>query len=239
MNEYCRPATLDDLKAVVRFLNEHGAEYLLIGGYALYAHGLYRATEDIDILVPATRESGERIREALKCLPDGAAAGLDMAWFDEGENIQVLDDFRVDVMLNACGQTYESLKGYAETVMLDGVPVRTITAEGLLLTKQGVRPKDIEDRVALEGAIDACRRRDQARYSPCEAFCNDGDAVSAQRIGQVDDETIRRNLRKTPEERLDTLIASVREAERRGLVPEREDRKKKEETLNCLIRKKS
>ncbi|MBI5178036.1 MAG: hypothetical protein HZA04_02090 [Nitrospinae bacterium] len=53
----------------------------------------------------------------------------------------------------------------------------------------------------------------------------------------VDEETIRRNLRKTPEERLDTLVASLREAEKLGLLPEREDRKKKEERLNCSIRK--
>ena len=32
MEEYCRPATLEDLKTLIRALNDRGAEYLLIGG---------------------------------------------------------------------------------------------------------------------------------------------------------------------------------------------------------------
>ena len=39
MDEYSRPATLEDLKALVASLNEQGADYLLVGGYALFAHG--------------------------------------------------------------------------------------------------------------------------------------------------------------------------------------------------------
>lgn len=55
------------------------------------------------------------------------------------------------------------------------------------------------------------------------------------KLSLVDIETIKRNLRKTPEERLETLITSIREAERLGLLPEPEDRKKKEERINCSI----
>jgi hypothetical protein len=55
MEEYSRPATLEDLKTLIRSLNQQEADYLLIGGYALFAHGYHRATTDIDVLVPATR----------------------------------------------------------------------------------------------------------------------------------------------------------------------------------------
>ncbi len=58
-----------------------------------------------------------------------------------------------------------------------------------------------------------------------------------RKLSLVDIETIKRNLRKTPEERLETLIASIREAERLGLLPAPEDRKKKEERINCSIQK--
>ena len=58
MDEYSRPATLEDLKALIGSLNAQGADYLLIGGYALFAHGYHRATTVIDVLVPATREAG-------------------------------------------------------------------------------------------------------------------------------------------------------------------------------------
>ncbi len=153
MEEFCRPATLDDLKVLVRSLNEQGGDYLLIDGYALFAHGYHRATTNIDVLVPATREAGEKIREALMVLPDKAAKDIDPAWFEEGENIRVADAIAVDIMLNACGETYETLKQYAETVDLDGLPIRTVNLEGLLRTKQTMRDKDVADRVVLERAL--------------------------------------------------------------------------------------
>ncbi len=158
MDEYSRPATLEDLKALIASLNEQGADYLLIGGYALFAHGYHRATTDIDVLVPATQEAGIKIRSALMVLPDQAAKDIDPAWFDEGENIRVADAFVVDIMLNACGETYETLKQYAETVDLDGVPVRTINLEGLLRTKQTMREKDVSDRIIIERALETLKK---------------------------------------------------------------------------------
>ncbi|MDZ7910096.1 MAG: hypothetical protein U5N10_18955 [Gemmobacter sp.] len=157
MDDYSRPATLDDLKQLLRSLHEHGVDYLLIGGYALAAHGYQRATTDIDVVVPANAEAGLRVKAALMVLPDQAARDLMPQWFDEGENIRVADAFVVDLMLNANGQTYESLKEYAQTIDLDGIPVRTVSLEGLLLTKQTMREKDASDRIIIERALAAFR----------------------------------------------------------------------------------
>jgi predicted nucleotidyltransferase len=157
--QYARSANIEDLKAVIRALNDNGVDYLLIGGYALYAHGYYRATVDIDILVPATAEQGEKVRRALLVLPQGVSAEMDPEWFREGDAIRVADEFVVDVMFNACGETYEMLVPYCEVVDLDGIPVRTVSLEGLLRTKRGVREKDVADRVVLERAIDELSRR--------------------------------------------------------------------------------
>jgi predicted nucleotidyltransferase len=151
--EYSRAATVEDLKALVRALNEKGADYLLIGGYALYAHGYQRATTDIDMLVPGNREAGEKVRDALLVLPDQAARDIEAAWFEEGENIRVADEFVVDIMLTAGGETFETLAPHAVTVDLDGVPVRTVDLQGLLKTKQSGRDKDSADRAVLERAI--------------------------------------------------------------------------------------
>ena len=158
MEEFCRPASLDDLKALIGALNRHGADYLLIGGYALFAHGYHRATVDIDVLVPASKQAGEKIKLALMALPDQAAKEIEPAWFEEGENIRVADAFVVDIMLNACGETYETLKQYAETIDLDGLPVRTVNLEGLLRTKQTLRDKDVADRSVLEQALAELRK---------------------------------------------------------------------------------
>lgn len=155
-----RPATADDLLTVIHALNAEGADYLLVGGYALYALGYHRATTDIDILVPATLDSGEKIKRALLLLPDRAAADIDPAWFEEGATIRVADEFVVDVMFNACGESYESLLPHMRIVTLDdGTAVRTLDFAGLLKTKRTVRDKDRIDRLALERALAELARR--------------------------------------------------------------------------------
>ena len=73
MPEYCREATIEDLKSLITSLNETGAQYMLVGGYALFAHGYNRATTDIDILVPASRDAGLKICSALMVLPANLA----------------------------------------------------------------------------------------------------------------------------------------------------------------------
>lgn len=169
MAEYSRAATLEDLIRLIRSLNEHGVDYLLIGGYALAAHGYHRATTDIDVVVPATSESGTRIKEALMVLPDQAAKDIDPVWFDEGENIRVADAFVVDIMLNANGQTYDTLSQYAETVELEGEPVRTVSLEGLLLTKQTMRDKDAADRSIIERALAVLKEQPRPDDNPMES----------------------------------------------------------------------
>ncbi len=152
-DEYCRPASLEDLKTLIESLNRRQVDYLLIGGYALFVHGYHRATTDIDVLVPATIESGSKVKAALMVLPDQAARDLEPEWFVEGDNIRVADAFLVDIMLNACGETYETLGQYAVTVDLEGIPVKTVNLEGLLRTKQTMRAKDVADRRILERAL--------------------------------------------------------------------------------------
>jgi len=94
----------------------------------------------------------------LMVLPDRAAAEIDPAWFEQGENIRVADAFVVDIMLNANGQTFDTLKEHAETIDLDGVPVKTVNLEGLLLTRQTMRDKDAADRIIIERALDVFRK---------------------------------------------------------------------------------
>jgi predicted nucleotidyltransferase len=151
---HSRPATDEDVRRLVRALNEAGADYLLIGGYALLALGYRRFTTDIDVLLPPDRATGERVRRALLVLPDRSAEALDPAWFESGDTIRVADEIVVDLMFNAGGESYASLKAHAVTLELDGVPVRTVDLAGLLKTKaRSDRPKDIADRQLLERAL--------------------------------------------------------------------------------------
>lgn len=160
MAEFSRAATLADLKRLIGELNARGVSYLLIGGFALAVHGYVRATVDIDLLVPGDAQAGERLRQALLVLPDQAARDIDPVWFTEGENIRVGDEITVDLMLNANGQTYDSLLPYAQVVELeDGLRVHTVTLEGLALTKRTMRDKDLADLAVIERALDALKPR--------------------------------------------------------------------------------
>lgn len=61
-------------------------------------------------------------------------------------------------VFSACGETYESLLPYAVTIDFDGVPIRTLNAEGLLKTKRSVREKDRLDREVLERAVEVAKK---------------------------------------------------------------------------------
>jgi hypothetical protein len=148
-----RPASVEDLKLLLSALNDHGVDYLLIGGYALYALGYQRGTIDIDVVLRPTREQGERVRRALLLLPDRVAEDLMPEWFTEGQTIRVADAFVVDLMFSACGETYESLLPHSLTIDFEGIPIHTLSIEGLLKTKQTARDKDKLDRVILERAL--------------------------------------------------------------------------------------
>ena len=161
-DEAARPATIEDLKRLLAALGAEQVDYVLIGGFALYALGYQRATTDIDLLMRPTREQGERARRALLTLPDRVATQLDPDWFAEGETIRVADAFVVDLMFSACGESIETLRDHIVSIDLDGVPLRTLDIEGLLKTKQTSRDKDKLDRLVLERALEVLRRGDAA-----------------------------------------------------------------------------
>jgi predicted nucleotidyltransferase len=73
----------------------------------------------------------------------------------------VNDEFTVDVMPAACGHGWRELLPYAEERVIDGVRVRVLGLEGLLMTKEGMRDKDRADATVLRNAIEALRSGDR------------------------------------------------------------------------------
>ncbi len=47
---------------LVRLLNDENAEYVVLRGHAVIAHGYYRTTGDIDIFLYATEENAVKVR---------------------------------------------------------------------------------------------------------------------------------------------------------------------------------
>ena len=163
MSEYTRPATWEDVKRLAVLLEQAGVDYALVGGYALAAHGLNRFTEDVDLLVNPSAENSRRWILALSQLPDGATRELehetDVFANDRRYAIRINDEFTIDVLPSIAGHAWDEMAAHIESIDLEGVKLRVLDLEGLLLTKQGVRPKDQMDAQTLRAAIEALAKR--------------------------------------------------------------------------------
>jgi hypothetical protein len=145
---------LEDLKKIISALNENNAEYVLIGGYALHAHGYVRATEDIDIMIPSDQENGKRIINALSILSDNEAQNLPLEWFDEDETIRLADEIVIDLIFKVCGETYKSLYKHKQIANIGEIKIPVLDYEGLVKTKKfSIRQKDKSDIEILTKAI--------------------------------------------------------------------------------------
>jgi hypothetical protein len=142
---------------LARRLNRRGARYVLVGGYALAAHGFVRMTTDIDIAVAPDADNNPRWVAALAELPDGAASELadesDPFADDQLHAIRINDEFTVDVMPSVAGIDFATLEKHAVMFQLGGERVPVLDLEGLLLTKQSERPKDQADAQLLREVL--------------------------------------------------------------------------------------
>ncbi|WP_165492154.1 nucleotidyl transferase AbiEii/AbiGii toxin family protein [Egibacter rhizosphaerae] len=64
---------IDDVLAVLSALEREGVDYAVIGAMAMAAHGLDRATRDLDLFVRPSEENVARLRRALRFVFDDAA----------------------------------------------------------------------------------------------------------------------------------------------------------------------
>lgn len=55
-----------DTEGLLKSLNAHGVEYVIIGATAFPVHGYSRATLDIDVFIRPTRDNAGKTRTALK-----------------------------------------------------------------------------------------------------------------------------------------------------------------------------
>ena len=155
---YAREPQFADLVRICRALNDAGARYVLIGGFAVIAHGGTRTTKDIDLLIDASPLNVARVRAALGILEDQAVrevADDDVAHYTV---VRVADEVVVDLMARACDVEYEAAIADAVTLAFDGVPVPVASPQTLIRTKNTFRPSDEADRRYLQALLDAGRR---------------------------------------------------------------------------------
>ncbi len=142
-----------DLLKICAALNAAGADYLVIGGMAMVAHGFNRGTEDIDLLIDRAAENIAKIRTALSILPDNAAREVKDSDIEAYGVVRIADEVVVDLMGAACGIDFAAAKDQIDWKVVEGVRIPFASAELLLKTKQTVREKDMIDRLYLQRII--------------------------------------------------------------------------------------
>lgn len=137
----------DHFKEFLRLLNDHGVEYLLIGGYAVGLYGYPRATMDLDLWISASPENARNVSASMQSfgfppnsVPPDAFQNPD-AIFRMG-----LPPVRIELSTSISGVQFSDCWQRAAHKLLDGVPVRVIGLADLKINKRASgRHKDLDD----------------------------------------------------------------------------------------------
>lgn len=140
-----------DFKEFAEFLRAHGVEYLLVGGYALAAHGHPRYTGDIDFWISPERANIERV---LAALADFGFRSLGPRPEDfNGDSVIQLGRApnRIDLLTQIDGVNFAECWPRRLRVVLDGTELQLIGLEDFKTNKRATgRLKDLADLEALE-----------------------------------------------------------------------------------------
>ena len=151
---YARAPEPEDLVRICRALNDAGARYVLIGGFAVLAHGASRFTKDIDLLVDDAPENIARVKQGLAILADNAAADVADDDVRTYTVVRVIDEVIIDVMGRACGLSYADVAADMEWHDMAGVRVPVASPAALVRTKDTYRPQDAIDRSFLHQVLE-------------------------------------------------------------------------------------
>jgi hypothetical protein len=141
---------LEDLRDLCRALNDRGARYVVVGGFAIRAAGYNRRTMDVDLIVATDPENELRVFDALATLPDQAVRELQPGELDQYAVVRVADEILVDLMRTAGGIDYAEAARDVDVREVGGVAI-PFASPRLLWRMKAVthREKDAGDLVFL------------------------------------------------------------------------------------------
>ena len=146
----------DDYKEMLQCLNAEGVDYLLIGAYAMAAHGFPRATMDIDIWVKPSPENAKAVWKALQRFgaPLGQIAVEDFTKDDIIFQIGVAPR-RIDIITGVSALNFDETISRAIEVHVEGLKVLIPSVSDLITNKKATgRIKDLADVETLESLSD-------------------------------------------------------------------------------------
>lgn len=150
------PKLNDDFRDLLAALTDAEASFLIVGAHALAAHGVLRATGDLDIFVEPSAENAHRVVSALRSF--GAPLALHGVSEEDfqapGMVYQIgLPPRRIDLLTQISGVAFkEAWEGRLEVVVSD-LPVCLLGREALIKNKLASgRKKDLLDVELLRQA---------------------------------------------------------------------------------------
>jgi len=147
----------EDYKDMLRALSAEKVRFLLMGAYAMAAHGYVRATVDMDIWVMPSPENAQAV---LRALGRFGAPLFDLAAEDlqkKGTVFQIgVAPRRVDILTTVSGLRFEDVFERSISTNVEGIEVRIPSREDLIRNKRACgRTKDLADAEALEALDDS------------------------------------------------------------------------------------
>ena len=151
-----RPPVQEDLVALCRRLNELGAGYVVVGGFAIIHAGYARTTGDIDLLVDMDLANEAKVFTALEIFPDKAVRELDPGDVAKYIVCRVADEVLVDLMGSASGIEYAEAAREIVVREIDGVAIPFASPRLLWRMKRHThRVKDAPDLLFLRQLFEA------------------------------------------------------------------------------------
>lgn len=140
-----------DFKEFAELLNAHRVDYLVVGGYALAAHGHPRYTGDIDFWIDQQPDNIERLLAALRDF-GFQSLGLTRDDFAPDAVIQLgQPPRRIDLLMGIDGVQFADCQTRREVIVVDDVPLNFIGLEDFKQNKRATgRLKDLADLDALD-----------------------------------------------------------------------------------------
>jgi len=141
-----------DYRDMLSELSAAGAEFLIVGAFAMAAHRMPRATGDMDVWVRPDLENARRVWTALANFgaPVDRVTPEELAEPDMFFQIGVVP-VRIDVLTAIDGVTFG--EAWAERVYreFEGMRVPVLSRKHLLINKRATgRPKDLADVAWIE-----------------------------------------------------------------------------------------
>ncbi|MFC1794313.1 nucleotidyltransferase [Planctomycetota bacterium] len=144
-----------DYKDMLQVLLDNGVKFLLVGAYAMGAHGYPRATGDIDIWVEPTAENSARVYRSV------AAFGAPLHEIDE--TTFAISDIvfqigvaprRIDIITKISGVEFDEAYKQRQIVEMEGLSIPILSLGDLIKNKRATgRDKDRLDVDQLENQI--------------------------------------------------------------------------------------